>query len=1177
MLGAARVVFGADSTEFDRTTARVQNVMDAIVEKFREVERKITAIGVGLTAGVTLPFVASVRSLDKAAGDFQKKMKLVEAALPNAAPKTIKALSDAARELGPAMGKSADEAAEGIDSLARAGLSAEQILGGGLKSTLQLAAAGQTDVGNAAATATDIMGQFGITAEQLPAAVTNVVGALDASKYAFDDFAGALAQGGGVAASAGIGFTDFSTAIAAAAAQFSSGSDAGTSFKTYIQSLVPASKEAAQEMERLGLDFFDTNNKMLPLSEQAQMLRDRLRDLNDADKSGGLKKIFGSDATRFAIALMEQGAAGFERLRDAVLGGDVAAKVQKSLEGSAAASVRIENAWKAIKLKFGLDTGFLDVVTRIKNLFAGLLESISRIPTPVAKAALVFGAFAATLGPLFLVLKGVVMLLAARVASAFGVIGQIIAFIISPLTTLFNLFVQFASAQGILFVLRMAGTYVLRLLGPVGLAISAFLAFKDYIFPVIAAFGQQMADTFGPRLTALWAKVSALFTSVQNGPIGAAIEWIIGVIPVVVDIIGTVLAGAFNIAGQVIMRVFDAVLTTIEGFVDIVQDVVDVVSALMKGDFSGAFEAAGQIVVDVVDTIIGVFAALHPEIGASVRAAYESVKEWLGQRLMVVSNYVSALVEWLVESVTTAFPGIIDAAKSVYEGIKGWLVTAFKPVMDWVGQAADFIVEKWLAVKKALGLGGGGGAPKIEGPKEPSWLDKMKAMLGGKGGGTRSAPALADKKKGGGGGGKSGPTAEELAAKREELKLETQLELARERGDHASVQRLQDQLDLRRQIDAYVDAGLTKAEATKAAEADLAAIQAARRDNAAREIADEQRMVDLEAARITGNERLAETIQREADLKDRIEFFERQLLGITDARLRKEEAIRMAKEAQAKIDAAVAEQRATWLREDQMKRDLELARLRGATDEEIRQRERVLAIEERIRELKSNTTMTDAEARAQATAEAMESEQARVQGSFRDAFKGGIYAAMDGNFGSYIKNLWKENVRKGMEQALNNLADMIFNLFSNVKIGGAGGSGGGGILGALGGLVTSVGKVFGFGGPDVQTGTPPIAGHEAVHAGAFKTGGTIRVGGMSGIDRNLIALRASKGEEISVRRAGRDMGPMSRVIIEPTPYFDAVVDGRAAGVAAPLSMRAANAGSTGAQVAMTRQRARQIP
>lgn len=76
----------------------------------------------------------------------------------------------------------------------------------------------------------------------------------------------------------GVEFKDFTTSIAAIAPLFASGSDAGTSYKVFLQSLVPKSKSAAEAMERLGLEFFDAQGNMKDMGEISSMLNAKLKD-----------------------------------------------------------------------------------------------------------------------------------------------------------------------------------------------------------------------------------------------------------------------------------------------------------------------------------------------------------------------------------------------------------------------------------------------------------------------------------------------------------------------------------------------------------------------------------------------------------------------------------------------------------------------------------------------------------------------------------------------------------------------------------------------------------------------------------------------------------------------------------------------------------------------------------
>lgn len=111
-----------------------------------------------------------------------------------------------------------------------------------------------------------------------------------------------------------------------------------------------------------------------------------------------------------------------------------------------------------------------------------------------------------------------------------------------------------------------------------------------------------------------------------------------------------------------------------------------------------------------------------------------------------------------------------------------------------------------------------------------------------------------------------------------------------------------------------------------------------------------------------------------------------------------------------------------------------------------------------------------------------------------------------------------------------------------------------------------------------------VATRNASGAFSFAGGGDMTILGRRGIDRNVLSLNGlpianvSYGERLSI--ANDNDGPIAgvtRILVEANDYFDAKVDARAGGVAAPMAFQAASAGSSGAQVAMARRQARVIP
>lgn len=1108
VVGAARVVFGADTSEFDASAKGVEGVLGRLVEKFHAVEQRIKNIGAGVTLGVTVPFAAMVRAVDKGAGSFQAQMKKVEAALGNVTGEELKALSDQARMLGPAVGKGATEAAEAIEALGLAGVSTSDIMGGALKAALDLSAAGMVDAASSSSLVTDIMSQFKVTAAQLPGVVQNVVGALDSSKFGFDDFRLAVGQGGAIAASAGVGFLDFATAISATSTQFTSGADAGTSFKTYIQSLTGNSKQAKAAMEKLGISFFEVRTgQMKPLAEQAQILRDALGGLTDKSKTDALKTIFGSDASRTAIGLMEQGRKGFEKLQATVAGGDVEAKIQKRMEGAEAAGKRIAVAWESVKIAIGLDTGLLDITTAIKNGFARMLEAIANAPAGVKQVGAALGALGAIMGPLLMVVGHAGAIFLANFAAAkFGLIGRALGLIISPISTIISMLGEFGLSR----VLMMVGSRLLGLAGPVGLAVSAFLLFKDHIISALAIVWSEITATLGPPIEAIMAKFEAIWAKLSGGSIGGAIGGLMSLLGGLRDFIGTGLQAAIVVAGEVIERTLAAIVAAFSGFVDVVSGVIDLISALLSGDFAGAWNAIVGIIESVFGAIVDIAAAFVPELGNELQQVYMIAKAWLADGFNSIVGWMGSAVKSGVDYIAKAFPGIVAAAKSVYDGVKAWLVDAFGGIMSFVSGAVKWIVDQYGKVKKFLGLGEAASAPAAPPPAKPAPATAPKAT-----GPKRSVDFDDDdgpKKKKGGAGRKGRDTSHDQQ-NRDQLEFQVQLDAARLRGDVEAEAALRRKMELSRQVEAYQRTGLTLAAATAAATRDMATLDAARREGLAKDLERDETAHQIDVARISGNRTLEETLQRQQELKERINGFLRDGLTLTEATAR-------AARQQLETDQARAAVRARLLADDEQDRQLRLAQARGDSEERIRQLQREIDIRNRQRELEREFDMDPDSARKKAETEWSEEDKARQTGAFRETFKDGVRAALDGDLKGWIKNWWKDRVAKGMEEALNSLADLIASLFS--KTGTAGGGGG------IGGAIASiVGSIF---------------GKKAAATPGFKTGGSFQVAGRSGIDQNLVSFRATAGEIVNITRPGNDNGPAGGVSISMPITFSGAMD-----------------------------------
>lgn len=390
-------------------------------KSFVETGKKMQETGSFISAAISLPIAGAGAIVLKQAADFQKAMNSF-AVNAGVAGDALDAASKKAQELGQASIFSSSEAAQGMTELAKVGLDFKTIMEGAAKAMVDLAAANDTSLASSAQVVGDVINQFKLSASQLPAIVDQITGATIESKLSFDDYRLAIGQAGGAAGALGVNFQQFNAVLAATASSFASGSDAGTSFKTFLTRLVPQSKQAAQMMEKLGLKFFDANGKMLTMSQTAQLLQDKLGKLSQEDLNDAVSTIFGTDALRTAIALMKQGGAGIDAMMEKL----------KNTNSAEIAATRVKGLWGEIdQLKSALENlsiaignaGFLDFVTNIVIKLTDWTQALSELSPGLLELGTIIAGIVAAIGP-FLFSLGLI-------TRAFGVtlqgIGSLIA------------------------------------------------------------------------------------------------------------------------------------------------------------------------------------------------------------------------------------------------------------------------------------------------------------------------------------------------------------------------------------------------------------------------------------------------------------------------------------------------------------------------------------------------------------------------------------------------------------------------------------------------------------------------------------------------------------------------------------------------------------------------------
>lgn len=331
------------------------------------------AAGAGIVAGVGMA-VAKYAEFDKAMSSVQ--------AATHESTSNMNLLRDAAIAAGADTAFSAAEAAQGIEELAKAGVSTESIMSGGLTGALSLAAAGALGVGESAEIAASAMTQFKLSGDQIPHVADLLAAGAGKAQGSVQDLGAALNQSGLVASATGLSIEETTGALASFASAGLVGSDAGTSLKTMLQALTPASDKAATLMDELGISAYDANGEFVGMSEYAGILQGALAGMSAEQRNATMKTIFGSDAVRAANVLYEQGAEGIEKWEDAVNDAGYAAETASIMQNNLAGDIE--------KLGGAFDTVFIqsggagnDALRGLVKGLEGFVDAVGRIPAPI--------------------------------------------------------------------------------------------------------------------------------------------------------------------------------------------------------------------------------------------------------------------------------------------------------------------------------------------------------------------------------------------------------------------------------------------------------------------------------------------------------------------------------------------------------------------------------------------------------------------------------------------------------------------------------------------------------------------------------------------------------------------------------------------------------------------------
>lgn len=211
---------------------------------------------------------------------------------------------------------------------------------------------------------------------------------------------------------------------------------------------------------------------------------------------------------------------------------------------------------------------------------------------------------------------------------------------------------------------------------------SGMLEWFTKIAPQVGELGKQLTKTLGPVILPMFEAV------------GAAVKGLAAVFTAIFDSKVQGPGGQVITFGEVIKRVFGAVVQIVTGVFKVLGDTLNAFAALLRGDWSAMWGHLGNAVKTVADTVVKAFSTLAPEAIAAMKKMAEGVAVWMTGKLFGVFRSVIEKVK-----------GVSDAFFKLYDAVVGH---SFIPDMvieigQWMARLDDAMVKPAQRATTATG------------------------------------------------------------------------------------------------------------------------------------------------------------------------------------------------------------------------------------------------------------------------------------------------------------------------------------------------------------------------------------------------------------------------------------------------------------------------------------------
>ena len=734
----------ATDSGFVKTFKDAQEAVKTFEKKSNSMTTAVGSImkstGASMTKYISAPLFGVGVAAAKVGGDFEEQMSRVKA-ISGATGKSFDELRQQAVDLGAKTAFSAKESAAGMENLASAGFSAQEIMKA-MPGLLDLAAVSGGDVALASENTATALRGFGLEASEAGHVADVFARAAADTNAEVGDMGEALKYVAPVANSMGISLEETAAAIGIMSDAGIKGSQAGTTLRGALSRLARPTKAMQDTMDNLGVSFYDADGKMKPLKTQVELLKKAFEGLTPEQQQNALVTLYGQESLSGMMALIDKGPDSLGKLT----------KSLKDSDGAADDMARTmqDNMNSSIEQMFGAFESAAIVIQKIlapsikkvADAISGLVEKFVSAPESTQRLVVAIGAIAIAIGPVLYAL-GMLVKAFQTMKVGLGVLGNGI-----------SLFKKLGSAIGFLT-------------SPVGLVIAAVALLvvgfiylwntsKDFrnfwiglwegIKSAVSSAVEWIQNAWkstGEWFNNLWKSIKEgadnVWTTIQEAP-GKAADWIknkwtetkeffSSIWDGIKEAASSAWEGIVNILAPYVIAIKNVFQPMIDFFTNLWSQIGSIAGSaweiiktavmgpilllidLITGNFNQLKEDASMlwttlttniqnIITTFVDIVVGYYTALKDTViniwnvlTSTIKDVWNSFTTWIKETTNNIVNSIKQGWNNLKQGTIDLFNNMIQGAKDLWNSFKAWFI-------NLVIGTKDNIIQGWENLKQ---------------------------------------------------------------------------------------------------------------------------------------------------------------------------------------------------------------------------------------------------------------------------------------------------------------------------------------------------------------------------------------------------------------------------------------------------------------------------------------------